>query len=391
MLKPSPIIFMKTFMKTTPKKLKLYISLAFITLFCIIFTGELTARLFVKENMIPPPPEVSTIDPYSANPYFMWVRPFLQCHIPYSQYFQSRSYYKVKYNINSSGFRGPEIQPPKKGQKRLAIIGDSIVEGHGCAFQDTFSYQLNEKAKQYGWEVVNLGVQGASPIYFALNMPRYLSCDPDVVMIVMFENDLYDDRFQEKNYFKRTLLDTPERLFIGYTNEGINLNWSKLYILMRRSFHKIFKNKIEKIITTNNAITTINKEQKELNKISPWLVAPSMFDKQWNMSQKYLDLIVETLNKKRIPVYMVFISFGSIAPGQHKAHEKHTMSLNNKIKAWSNANGLTFFSLVPLIKNLFKQAPPTDIMIEDDGHPTPKTHKIICEKIWAKLLENKGY
>ncbi len=376
-------------MDHSKNKFKLYISLILLTMIIVILTGEIFARIFVKENTIPHPPEVSTIDPYSANPYFMWVRPFLQCHIPYSQYFQSRSYYKVKYNINSSGFRGPEIKPKKKGQKRLAIIGDSIVEGHGCAFQDTFSYQLNEKARHYNWDVVNLGVQGASPIYFALNMPRYLSCDPDAIMVVMFENDLYDDRFQEKNYFNRTLLDTPEYLYIGYADERINLNWSKLYILIRRSFHKIFKNKLEKIIIRNNAITTINKEQEELNKISPWLVAPSMFDKQWDMTKMYLDLIVETLNKKKIPVYMVFLSFGSIAPGQPEAHAKHTMSLNNKIKSWSKANGLPFFSLVPLIKNLFDQNNPNDIMIENDGHPTPKTHKIICEKIWSKLLDNK--
>ena len=370
-------------------KFKLYISLILLTIVIVMFTGEIFARIFVKENTIPKPPEVSTIDPYSINPYFMWVRPFLQCHIPYSQYFQSRSYYKVKYNINSSGFRGPEIQPKKKGQKRLVIIGDSIVEGHGCEFQDTFSYQLNKKAKQYNWDVVNLGVQGASPIYFALNLPRYLSCDPDAVMIVIFENDLYDDRFQEKSYFSRTLLDTPKNLFINHTDKKINFNTSRLYVLMRRAFHKIFKNKIEKIIIRNNAIKILNKEQEELNKISPWLVAPSMFDRQWEMSSKYLDFIVENLKKRKIPVFILSLSFGSIAPGQPEAHTKHAISLNNKVKSWSNHHGTPFLSLVPLIKNLFDHNPPSEIIIEDDGHPTPKTHKIICDELWAKLVQNK--
>ncbi len=385
-------------------QVKLYISLILLTLLIITVTGEIFARIFLKDNNIPPLPEVSTIDPYSANPYIMWTRPFLQSHIPYAQYFQSRSYYKVKYNINSAGFRGAEIQPKKKGQKRLAIIGDSIVEGHGCDFQDTFSYHLNEKVRQYNWDVVNLGVQGASPLYFALNLPRYLSSDPDAIMIVMFENDLYDDRIQEKQYFSKPLIDIPEQLFIGHahgganighTHGGININGSKLYLLLRRAFHKIFQTKIEKMIVRNNGISIVNKEQKAFNKLSPWLVAPSMFEKQWKMSSGYLDHIVEELkiieelNKKKIPVFMVFLGLGSLVPGKNEAYANHTMALNNKVKSWSNANGLPFISLVPLIKKLLEQNPVTDIMINDDGHPTPKTQKRICDQLWAELVEHK--
>lgn len=361
-----------------------------ITGITILTAGELIARFFVKPNPIPLPPAVSTIDPYKNNPYIMWIRPFLHSHIPGSRYFQSRSYYNVTYYINSAGFRGPEIAPKEKGHKRLAIIGDSIVEGHGCEFKDTFSFKLNKKAKPYNWDVVNLGVQGASPSFFALNLERYLSCQPDAVMIVLFENDLYDDRIQEKNYFTKPIMDEPERLFFGYMGKKTSLKDSRLYLLLERSYHKTFPNPIETIIIKNKKENIVNQEQKTLDKLSCWLVAPSMFEKQWNMSRAYLDYTLKELEKRKLPVFFVFLSLGGLAPDLNKAYSDYITSLHSHISAWTTANKLHFISLVPVIKKILSERPVNEIMIHDDGHPTPAAHEIICDEIWKKLMGTQG-
>ncbi|SLM29989.1 hypothetical protein MTBBW1_2030079 [Desulfamplus magnetovallimortis] len=377
-------------MSINRKKHTLYTFSIIVTIFIIILAGEILARIFVQEYTIPYPPEIKTIDPYSSNPFIFWSRQFLHSHIPHAQYYQARSYYKVKYNINSSGFRGYDISTKKKGWKRIAIIGDSIVEGHGCEIEDTFTYSLNEKAYKYSWEVINFGVQGASPLYYALNLQRYLSANPDAVMIVLFENDIHDDRIQEKNYFKQPFLDNPDALFPGDKNPELQIvNRSKMYILMRRGFHNIFKNHIEQIILENNTFNILNNEQEELNRLSPWLVAPSMFDQQWQMSSLYLDIIVEALKKKEIPLYVVFLALGALSPEKDSAYKKHVMDFNQKVESWSHNNQTTFISLVPLAKKLFVHYSPTDIMIVNDGHPTPKTHQIISEYLWSSFLADK--
>ena len=369
--------------QTISNKIKLYFALSLFTFASILATGEIMARYFVKENRLPLPPPYSKIEPYSPNPYIIGMRPFMHFHIPGSHYTQSRSYYAVDYSINSSGFRGPEIQPKSKDKKRAVIIGDSIVEGHGCEFQDTFSYKLGEKAKSFNWEVLNLGVQGACPSYFAANMDRYMATEPDAAIIVMFENDLYDDRIQERSYFGKPILDNPSQLY-QRGNSWLNhlFTRAKLFTLTQRAFRQIKQNSLEEILRQNGAVNTHNEEQNNLDKISPWLVAPSMFDTQWEMSSKYLGLTVEKFRQSNIPIIFVNIALGTLLPELDSAHRNHAYMLNDKIEKWAKANSIAFFSLVPEIEHLMKSEHVDSIMIRDDGHPTEKTHQIFADTIW---------
>ena len=380
-------------MTSKSKHLKLYLTLILFSLCFILLSGELIARIFISENTntIPVIPEKSTIDPYKANPYMLGMRPYVHFHIPNAKYIQSRSYYAVDYNINSASFRGPEIYTKKKDEKRLIVIGDSIVEGHGCNFNETFSVLLDNKADKFNWSVLNLGVQGASPFYFATNLERYLAADPDIVLMVIFENDLFDDRVQEKSYFKRPLLDHPKSLLIGNTSGEQSfftlLNKSKLYLLVKRAYSKFSRNKLETIIKENERIDISNKEQKDLDKMSPWLVAPSMFNKQWNMSKRYLDFTLSEFKKNKIPVYVVYLSLGALAPGLDTSYSRHAKTLDAKVAKWASSNEIPFLSLTSTIQDLLKELPVYDLMIEDDGHPTPKTHSIIAKHIWKWITK----
>jgi lysophospholipase L1-like esterase len=375
--------------KQKKSQIKLYIILFLTTSLLIIVGCEIMARLFVKENRLPAPPPHSKIDPYSPNPYLIGMRPFMHSHIPNAHYLQSRSYYAVDYSINSSGFRGPEIQPKSKTIKRAVIIGDSIVEGHGCEFRDTFAYKLGEKAKPFNWEVINLGVQGASSSYFAANIDRYMATEPDAAFIVIFENDLYDDRQQEKSYFTKPILDNPSQLY-KKTNKFWNLfNQSRFFTLINRASNQIQKREVEHIISENRTIIVENQEQINLEKIAKWLVAPSMFDKQWDMSQKYLDYIADIFTERKIPIFIVYLSLGGIIPGQDKSYLTHANNFNHKVEEWSKSKNIPFLSLIPLMNESFTKLKITDIMIEDDGHPTPKAHQMFTNRIW-KWLEELG-
>src|SRR5262249_30185646 len=134
------------------------------------------ARALVTPYGVPHPPPLRRVDPYKVNPYFFFARPYLQGYMPGATYEAERSSFRVTYQINQRGFRGPDIAAREAtALKRLVVIGDSIVEGHGVQFDDVFTERLGVALRPVGWQVINAGVAGGSPIYYAANVPRYLA------------------------------------------------------------------------------------------------------------------------------------------------------------------------------------------------------------------------
>jgi lysophospholipase L1-like esterase len=358
-----------------------------IPLLIFVMVGEGLARRLAAPQPIPVPPPSSTIDPYQPNPYIVRMRPYLFSHIPGSRYFQARATYRVSYEINSLGFRGPEITPqPPAGLKRLLVIGDSIVEGHGNEFSATFAYLLNEQLRAAGWEVLNVGVQGASPIYFAANLERYLSLRPDAVLIVIFENDIFDDRFREKNYFDLPFLDDAGRLRLQTPPERW-LSFSRFYTTLQRERQRALGSPLDPIVTRNLQELVVNDEQMALFQLSSFLVAPSLFDQQWGMSQSYLDYTVANLRQHQAQPLILSMSLLTLQPDMAPPFRDHAQLLDHHVAAWAESAQLPFLSLLPLISQAYATQPPAEVRLEGDGHPTPATHALLAETLGPWLLD----
>ncbi|MCK5521707.1 MAG: SGNH/GDSL hydrolase family protein [Thiomargarita sp.] len=378
-------------MENTNNKALFYFIMLTMTLISLLIIGELFARLFITPETLPKPPPFSTIDPYKANPYILRKRPYLFFHIPHSKYIQARSSYQVNYEINAMGFRGTEISP-KTGLKRLITIGDSITEGHGNPFQQTFSYRLGENLRQYDWEVINMGVQGGSPLYYAANLERYLSVRPDAVLIVIFENDISDDRTGESVYFTLPFLDNEQELLMKTPTKAF-LSKFRLYTLLQRSWKHFVHSPVEAfedIIIQNQKITytaeeqkaikTFEEEQTALSVLQPrpkYFIAPAAFDKEWEKSQAYLDYIVSSFHQRGIAVMITNLSVTGQEPGLNPAYREHASTLDQKVSKWAAKEKLPFLSLLPTISRAVEEHQlhfHTKVVIEDDGHPTPETH-----------------
>ena len=372
------------------KKGLLYLLMFVITLVLILAIGELFSRFFIKLQTIPNPPPISTIDPYQVNPYMFPAYPYIHFHIPGSKYIQARSYYKVEYNINSMGFRGPEILPKSKDLKRLIVIGDSTTEGHGSPFNETFPSLLNINLQQESWEVLNMGVQGGSGMYYAANLKRYLSVFPDAVLIVIFENDLHDDPILESNYLTYPLLDDEDALLMKMPTDTFLTKW-RLYTLLQRGWHSFIHAPLRKMVEKNRAIPYTDEEQqaKEVFKQQSYaghLIAPAIFDKEWRKAQVYLDYVVSAFRQRGISVMVANLAL--VGSYFSKPHRQHTSSLNENISQWAKENKVPFLSLLPMISNAFEEHSHSEIMIKDDGHPTPLTHSLIERTLRPWVLEN---
>lgn len=101
--------------------------------------------------------------------------------------------------INAQGVRDDEpIGPKAPGEKRIVILGDSLVFSVQVDFQQTFAKHLERRLQagdpSHQWRVINAGVQGYGPIDEWLFYRGVVSgFDPDLVLIVVFAgNDATD-------------------------------------------------------------------------------------------------------------------------------------------------------------------------------------------------------
>jgi lysophospholipase L1-like esterase len=382
------------------KRILFYNLVIFITLTILFILGELLVRLFLPSLELPKPPAISTIDPYKTNQYIASTRPFLFFHLPHTVYNQARSTYQVRYEINSLAFRGAEIPAKKKNIKRLLIIGDSIVEGHGNEFNQTFSYLLNKKANKVNWEIINVGVQGASPIYYLANLERYLALEPDAILLMIYENDIFsDDRYRERQYFDLPIM--LDKNVLIHSNNSLNkiLSWSKLYRFLRDSLQKLKSPPVEKIIRQNLAMKFTENEQKikqDFDKFKSaqfggdYLIAPELFDKYWGMTQLYLDAFQQVLSNKNIKLLTTVFAISSLEPDRAVEFENFANTLEDKTLTWAKNKNIPALSLLPVVKLAKKQNLifHKEIAIKDDGHPTAYIHAEMAKTLEPFLLEN---
>ena len=107
-------------------------------------------------------------------------------------------------------------KPP--GVRRIVVLGDSVVLGHGLRDVDqTISRQLEALYPDGRTEVLNFGVSGYSTrSEVELLESKALAFQPDVVILVFVENDF--DNFSPESFRAKSAFERPEwvkRLFVA--------------------------------------------------------------------------------------------------------------------------------------------------------------------------------
>lgn len=362
---------------------------AAITLLFILVFGESGVRFFVKGHPLPTPPPPQDIIPYRANPYVVTMRPYLYFHIPGARYVQkiglgSR---RNEYQINSMGFRGPEITPfPPPGKKRLLVLGDSVAEGHGVRFTETFSSHLGNKLAVQNWEVINLGVQGASPLYFAANLERFLFLHPDGVLILLHENDLHDDELREQSYFSLPFLEDRAGLYTGGRDHSLPAR-SRLYGLLENGWKTVFHSPLEKIIADHASRTKIDADN-DSRRNSSFVVPQEEFAGRWAMSSAYLTYLLDSLRSRNISVLLSSLCTVALSYPAGQPALAHCANLEAHANNWADEHQVPFLSLVPVMQQALVDHKITEVMILNDYHPTPMTHRLLADALYPFVLQN---
>lgn len=365
-----------------------YLVTTALTLMVILALGETMTRLFSRETALPEPPPPQSINPYRPNPYVVNLRPYLFFHIPKAVYSQKIRSRLNEYQINSFGFRGPEISSQAEpGTKRLLVLGDSIVEGHGVSFEQTFSHQLGEKLGAQNWEVLNVGMQGASPLYFAANLERYLFLNPDAVLLMVHENDLYDDEMREKSYFDLPLLRDRAGLYSGGRIHSMAA-YSTLLALLEKTWKNLIHTPLEQIIIKNGEVPGIHAEKKSTGNISSFAVPAAKFDQRWAMSSEYLAYAVESFRNNGVDVLMTSLCTVTQAFPAVEAYAAHCANLESHAARWARQHEVPYLSLVPTIQRAFAGNKITEVLILNDFHPTPMSHSLLADDLYPFIVTN---
>jgi GDSL-like Lipase/Acylhydrolase family len=121
----------------------------------------------------------------TANPYWgTW-------HIPNDEVEHRKSCFTAHYTTNELGMKGGPLRP---GAKRIALLGDSFIEGFGNDNDETAAHSL-ERLLGPRYQVLNFGVSGNFSTIDELviydDFAKFF--DPDVVLLFFLNyNDLED-------------------------------------------------------------------------------------------------------------------------------------------------------------------------------------------------------
>jgi len=109
--------------------------------------------------------------------------------------------------LESHGFRGPELAPKKRGP-RVLVLGDSLVMAQTSPLEDTYCVKFGAELGREV-EVVNAGVSGYGPDQECLLLERLLQpLAPDLVVLVICAHNDFGDLVRDKLF----RLGTSEQL-----------------------------------------------------------------------------------------------------------------------------------------------------------------------------------
>jgi lysophospholipase L1-like esterase len=103
----------------------------------------------------------------------------------------STSEFSTEISINSAGVRGPEFAGREPGERRVVVLGDSLVMAvqvdAGQTFCAALERRLNARDPAHRYRVINAGVQGYGPVQEWLFYEHVVSAfAPDVVLVAVF-------------------------------------------------------------------------------------------------------------------------------------------------------------------------------------------------------------
>lgn len=144
--------------------------------------------------------------------------------------------------INSAGVRDVEFGRKAPGERRVVVLGDSLVMAVQVPLERTFVKRLEARLSASDpartWRVINAGVQGYGPVETWLFYDHVVAAfDPDIVLVAVFVGNDAIEAFDsaarvERDGLMAEALDDTERFLRRVVRQSMVLQTVRLRVRM---------------------------------------------------------------------------------------------------------------------------------------------------------------
>lgn len=390
----------------------------------LIFFGIILSLIFLEIVARIIVPKIPKITSFRFSPIFEYE------HVPNYSYISEREEFKAQVTYNSDGLRDREFNQNKDNNVfRIAVVGDSYVEGAEVELNDTFVKQLEKflndsYSKGIKYEVINFGtVSYNSDHEYVVIKEKVSKYNPDLVILVFFFNDL--DAFNKSSLLtvqgEKILplypLKPPTPPKVSWARKIItelisrSVLWD--YLINRKlygqapelllKFHN-FKTAIFGEAETDRSIRDRLKLQITRKKFSDFSVKVFQPSKQKELEQAWqAQEVILKEEKKTIeswgskfmvvlataPFYYREQSIDDFIKTYGLTKEDFDPQLSNKkILELLNKLKIDHLDLLPMISE-YEKKQEIPLHYQTDIHWTKEGHRVVAEIIFDYLRQNK--
>jgi len=299
------------------------------------------------------------------------------------------------------------------------MLGDSFTEALQVKEEESYRYKLqkilNKQSKNNkGFEVLNAGVKGYSPIVHYLNYKNKLSnLDSDLVIAQLFVNDIFEDN----HYTQKSIMGNdglPVKINYYFYEKFFNKNiitknysnppsWHSIHNFSQK-YSRFYEYLNFKIFKTGKNLK-LNKKMRSINEFNDGYqffilqghdYISSFHDvnfetRTWNLTKKYLLALRDIVKTDGAEFMILLIPIEAQLELREYGNTSKTFfpngankRLNNLLEIFSKKNNIKFLDLLPS----FEKHTDQKLFFKWDGHLTAEGHAVATNSILDALSPN---
>jgi hypothetical protein len=307
--------------------------------------------------------------------------------------------FNTSYHISSVGLRDREFGVPKNnGVFRILMLGDSFTEGDGVEANETFSKRLEgmlqEKFGHSRVEVVNAGVGSYSPLLeYLYLMNGGIALQPDLVILNYDLSDTFDDI----SYTSLAHFDVAGRP-MGVAAPDENTKNAGLFVRIKDAvknntrLYNFIRLRIDRYLEGSHHEGNFG-GNIQYDKYALLRNNYQRNDRDWELSERYLLMIRDTLRSRGIDFWVNVYPYGmQVSPKEwaigrqfwgFRPDTLYSTWPQEYVESFCKSNGIRAINMCGAFRDTSRSVFP--LYWPDNGHWVPRAHQVVAEIFDRKL------
>jgi hypothetical protein len=250
-------------------------------------------------------------------------------------------------------------------QYRVAVMGDSFVEGHYQPHENSLVGPLEARARENVW-VKNFGISSFSPVlHFLLWDYRVKQMQPTHVVVVLYENDVRDD----EDYHATAILNEA-----GLA-KAVPGNTEPFRIVARHSYVLRLLNRVYGTIRWNIQHGQDDAMAGDILEL---------YDEDMSLSQRYVALLNEKIRRSGASLFLTAVPSRARVRTRNPDAFEHP-EFSDRWKEWALDHEIPFIDLLPSFYQARRDG--KTLFLDGDIHFTAEGNTVAVDTIASVFPE----